>query len=79
MATLTIEIGKKGKNKERAVYFLVCHGKSKKGLPTGISVTDSELSSNGKIIKNVSKAHLIEKARRELQDKHFHMQGCHFS
>ena len=31
MATITLEIGKKGKKKERSVSFLICQGKTKKG------------------------------------------------
>lgn len=71
MATITIEIGKKGKKKVRPVSFLVCHGKTKKRIPTEIFVTDSEVSSNGKKIKNAGKAKLIEDMRRKLEDKLF--------
>ncbi|MBR1526850.1 MAG: site-specific integrase [Prevotella sp.] len=71
MATITIEIGKKGKKKERAICFLVCHGKTKKRIPTEIFVTDSELTSNGKKVKEPTKAQLIEQMRRKLQDKLF--------
>lgn len=56
MATITIEIGKKGNKKVRPVSFLVCHGKTKKRIPTEIFVTDLENSSNGKKIKNINKA-----------------------
>ena len=44
-------------------------GKDKKRIPTGISVTNSELTSNGKKIKEPIKARVIEVKRRELQDK----------
>lgn len=71
MATITIEIGKKGKKKERSVSFLVSHGKTKKRIPTEVFVTDSEISSNGKKIKNPIKAKLIEEMRRKLEDKLF--------
>lgn len=71
MATITIEIGKKGKKKVRPVSFLVCHGKTKKRIPTEIFVTDSEISSNGKKIKNINKAKLIEQFRRKLEDRLF--------
>ena len=71
MATITVEIGKKGKKKERAICFLVCHGKTKKRIPTEIFVTDSELTSNGKKVKEPTKAQLIEQMRRKLQDKLF--------
>ena len=69
MATLTIEIKKYKGQKEHPVSFLVCQGKRKKRLPTGIKVKDSELSSNGKKIKAPEKAMLIEKKRRELKDR----------
>lgn len=73
MATITIEIGKKGKKKVRPVSFLVCHGKTKKRIPTEIFVTDSEISSNGEKIKEPHKAKLIEQMRRKLEDKLFAM------
>lgn len=71
MATITVEIGKKGKKKERAISFLICQGKTKKRIPTQIFVTDSELTSNGKKVKEPTKAKLIEQMRRQLQDKLF--------
>lgn len=67
MATLTIEIIKR--RKPYPVSFLIRSGETRKRIPTGITVTDSDLSSNGKRIKNVTKAQLIETKRRELQDK----------
>ncbi len=69
MATITIEIGRRGKKKERPVSFLICHGKTKRRIPTEISVRDSELSSNGKKVKEPMKAILIEKMRRKLEDR----------
>lgn len=69
MATLTIEIGKKGKKKIHSVSFLVCHGSSKKRIPTDITVVDTELSANGKKIKSPAKAKIIETKRRVLQDR----------
>lgn len=69
MATITIEIGKKGKNKLRSVCILVSHGKSRRRLPTEISVSDSELSANGKRIKNAFKAKLVEDIKRKLEDR----------
>ncbi len=71
MATITIEIRKKNKKKTHAVSFLICHGKTKKRIPTEVFVTDSELSSNGKRIKDPNKAKLIESMRRKLQDRLF--------
>lgn len=71
MATITIEIGRKGKKKERSVSFLVCHGKTKKRISTEIFVTDSDLTANQKKIKDPIKAQKIEKLRREYQDKLF--------
>lgn len=53
----------------RNVAFLVCHCNTKKRIATGISVTDSELASNGKRIKDALKAQVIERKRRELQDR----------
>lgn len=67
MATLTIEIIKK--RKPYPVSFLVRSGETRKRIPTGITVTDSDLSSNGKKIRNITKAQLIETKRRELQDR----------
>lgn len=69
MATITIEIGTKGKNRQRSVRFLVRHGGRKARIPTGITVTDQELSSNGKKIRESPKLMLLEKKRRELQDR----------
>lgn len=69
MATITIEIGTRGKNKQRSVRFLVRHGGKKARIPTGITVTDSELSTNGKKIKEPKKAMILEKKRREFQER----------
>ena len=69
MATITLEIGKKGKKKERSVSFLICQGKTKKRIPTEISVTDAELTSNQKKIKNIEKARIVEELRRAYQDR----------
>lgn len=70
MATLTIEIGTKGK-KDRPVYFLLTHKKTKKRIPTLIRVTDADLSTNFRKIKNPTKVRLIENMRRKLQDRLF--------
>ena len=69
MATLKIEIKSGEGRKTFSVSFLVCQGKSKKRIPTGIKVAPSELSANGKRIKDLNKARLIEKTRRDLQDR----------
>lgn len=69
MATITIEIGKKNKKKVHPVSFLVCQRTSKKRIPTNITVTDSELTTSQKKIKNPEKAKIIEEMRRELQGK----------
>ena len=69
MATITIEIGKKNKKKVHPISFLICQGTSKKRIPTDITATDSELSTNQKKIKEPTKAKVIEAKRRELQDK----------
>ena len=69
MATLKIEIKSGVGRKTFSVSFLVCQGKSKKRIPTGIKVTSSDLSANGKRIKDANKARLIEKMRRDLQDR----------
>lgn len=69
MATLTIEIGKKNKKKVHPISFLVCQGTSKKRIPTDITATDSELTTNQKKLKEPTKAKIIEAKRRALQDK----------
>ncbi len=69
MATITIEIGRKNSKKVHPVSFLVCQDSSKKRIPTGISVADSELTTNRKKIKELTKARIIESKRRELQDR----------
>lgn len=69
MATITLEIGKKGKKKERSVSFLICQGKTKKRIPTEITVTDADLTSNQKKIKNIEKARIVEELRRTYQDR----------
>ena len=69
MATITIEIRKRSGQTSHPVTFLICQAKTKKRIPTGISVTNSELTSNGKKIKEPIKARVIEVKRRELQDK----------
>ena len=69
MATLKIEIKSGVGRKTFSVSFLVCQGKSKKRISTGIRVAASELSANGKRIKDANKARLIEKMRRDLQDR----------
>ena len=69
MATITLEIGRKGKKKERAVSFLVCQGKTKKRIPTEVTVTDADLTSNQKKIKNVEKARKVEELLRAYKDR----------
>lgn len=69
MATLTIEIGKKNKKKVHPISFLICQGTSKKRIPTGITATDSELTTNQRKLKEPTKAKIIEAKRRVLQDK----------
>lgn len=69
MATITIEIGKKNKKKLHPVSFLICEGRTKKRIPTGIAVSDSELTTNGKKVREPEKAKMIEKKRRELQER----------
>ena len=69
MATLKIEIKSGVGRKTFSVSFLVCQGKSKKRISTGIRVAASDLSANGKRIKDANKARLIEKMRRDLQDR----------
>ena len=67
MATITLEIGRKNKKSVRPVSFIIRQGKDQKRIPTEISVSDSELSSNGKKIKNLVKARIIEEMRNKLQ------------
>ncbi|MBR4500026.1 MAG: site-specific integrase [Paludibacteraceae bacterium] len=69
MATITIEIGKKNKKRLHPVSFLICEGRTKKRIPTGITATDSELTTNGKRIREPEKAKMIEQKRRELQER----------
>lgn len=69
MATITIEIGKKNKKREHPVSFLVCQGNRKKRIPTGISCTDSELTTSQKRIREPQKAKIVEEKRRELQQR----------
>ena len=69
MATITIEIGKKNKKRLHPVSFLICEGKTKKRIPTGITAADSELTTNGKRVREPEKAKAIEKKRRELQER----------
>ena len=73
MATLTLELGKKGKSGKRSISFLVCSGKTKKRIPTEIYLLDNDISSNGKKIVNLHKAKLIEDMRRKLEDKLFEL------
>lgn len=73
MATITLEFGKKNKGSERKVYFLLVVNNTKKRLPTGLSVTDSDVSDRGRI-KNLNLQMLLEKKRRELQDKLYEVQ-----
>lgn len=49
--------------------FLVCQGNGKKRIPTGISCTDSELTTNQKRIREPQKAKIVEEKRRELQQR----------
>lgn len=69
MATITVEIGRKGKKKTRPVSFLICQGKTKKRIPTDITLTDSELSSNGKKVRDVEKARMIKEKLNALQSR----------
>jgi len=69
MATITIEIGKKNKKRLHPVSFLICEGRTKKRIPMGINVADSELTTNGKRVKEPEKAKMIEQKRRELQER----------
>ena len=73
MATLKIEIGKKNGKKVYPVYFLVRSGDSKRRIPTEIFVTDSELSKDKKSVKEPKKAAMLEKFRRQLQDRIFEL------
>jgi len=69
MATITIEIGKKNLKREHPVSFLICEGRTKKRIPTGVSVSDSELTKNGKKIRVPEKARQIEGKLHELQER----------
>ena len=67
MARLSIGIDKRAK--PYLVTFTVRSGNTKKRINAGIRLLDSDLTSNGKRVKNIVKAQLIESKRRELQDK----------
>jgi len=69
MATITIDIGKKNKKRLHPISFLVCQGAQKKRIPTGIAAADSELTTNGKRVRELEKAKQIERKRRELQER----------
>lgn len=69
MATITIEIGKKNMKRLRPVSFLICVGRTKKRIPSGISVLDSELTAGRRRIKEPKKARLIENKLRDLQER----------
>lgn len=69
MATLTIEIKKYKNRRERYISYLVCQGRDKRRIPTGLRAMPDEVSPNGKKITNLRKARLLERKRRELQDK----------
>ncbi len=73
MATLKVEIGKKNKKKVHPVSFLIRNGETRKRIPTEIYVTDAELTANGKRVREPKKAEMLERMRRELQDKLFNL------
>lgn len=73
MATITLEVGKKNKKGVHPVSFLLRHNSEKKRIPSGISVSDSELSANGKTVRNQTKARQLEMMRRKLEDKLYDM------
>ena len=73
MATINLEFGKPSQKGERKVYFLIQSGNSKKRIPTTVKVTASDMSRNGKDIKDTKKAFAIESIRRKLQDKLYEM------
>lgn len=67
MATITVELKKKVGHSN--VAFLVRSGQTRRRIGTGLKLMPADLSANGKKIKNLVKARLIELKRRELQDK----------
>lgn len=69
MATLNLELRKRGRGLPRPVTFVVYSGGVRKRIPTSLEVEEKDLSRDGKRVKNVQKAMLIEKMRRTLQDK----------
>lgn len=67
MPTLTVEIRRKP-GRPAYVSFLVCAGRTKKRIPTGLSLDKNEVTATGRI-RNVLKARAVEKKRREFQDR----------
>lgn len=68
MATVAIEIGKEGKNGKRRVSYLVTHNRRKKRISTSVYLSPTEVSSNGKKIKDVQKARMVQEMLRKLED-----------
>lgn len=68
MATLTIELGKLNSKGLRPVSFLICQQSKKKRIPTGITLSPSDINKKGKI-KNGPKLYAIESKRIALQEK----------
>lgn len=73
MATIRLEFGRKNRAGEMKVYFIIQSDQTKKRIPTTVKVVQSELARNGKAIKNIKKAAIIENMRRTLQDKLYEM------
>lgn len=73
MATIDIEFGKKGKKGERSLYFTLISGKTKKRIPSGIHLTDDDLTPKGKF-RSYNLERAVEKKRRELLDRLYEMQ-----
>lgn len=69
MATLNLELRKRGRGMPRPVTFVVYSGGVRKRIPTSLEVTERDMSRDGKRVVNVQKATLIEKMRRTLQDR----------
>ena len=73
MATISIEIGKRGKRGVMNVYLLIRSGGSRKRIPTEVYVLPGDLSRDGKRIFDPRKAMAVEKIRRMLEDRLFEL------
>lgn len=74
MATIKIEIGKKNKSGQIPVSLLVRSGKTRKRIPTGMMLDESDVTSSGKI-KNKEKALIIDNLHQKYQNRLYLLSG----